>query len=123
MSDDKKYVKTNCRNRVFIEGYVENLKAFKETRQGYTERPVLKFELHSINSNGNNEVFDTPIDVELHKNRAIEVGKWIKEGALVEVESILRKLPNGNFMLQGLYVNDATPRMKVIILNQEESEK
>ena len=112
--------KVNCRNSVWIEGYVTELKTFKERKEGQHDRDVLSFKLQSINLNSDGMAFISDWIVYLHKNKAVEVGRWLKELMLVEVEGKMRKLPNGDTCLHGVYVTNATPDLRVITLETKE---
>lgn len=113
MIDLKDVYKVNCRNRSWVEGYVQSMSYSEDNG-----RCILEFTLVSINTNQEGQVYLSPFPIVAYGNRARMVKEWLKDEMLVEVEGRIRfpVHPADNLCIVAVYIEDVKPKlMKVII--------
>jgi len=106
----KMIVKSNCNNRIVLEGYVH----YKRFYDGKEKKLVLKLYTINMKKNSKDSYVTGPIKVITYGNRAEEINKIVKEDMLVEVEGRLRITQDKEWQIIGVYINDATPQLKQI---------
>ena len=121
MSQKKFRLKCNCSAKIEVEGYATDIQKYVEKKEGYKDRDVLKFTVSSINTNEQDICYTTPWGCVLHKNRAVEVGKWLKDMQLVIVEGIPRQEKNTHSTsIQVVHVRSGNPKMAEVIMEVKE---
>lgn len=121
MATKKMIVKSNCKNRVTLEGYV-HYKKYSVTPDG---RRKLVLKMYTINQNkdGKSIYVAGPIKIIAYGNRAEECDKIVKDDMLIEVEGRLRIPPDGKpWQIMAVYISDATPALKQITYEIDNTE-
>lgn len=113
MSTKKMLVKSNCKNRVILEGYV-HYKKYTASTDG-KKKLVLKMYTINLARDGKTSYVAGPIKVVAYGNRADECNKIIKDDMLIEVEGRLR-IPSGghDWQIMAVYISEASPILKQI---------
>jgi hypothetical protein len=106
-------VKSNCKNRVILEGYV-HYKKYTASVDG-KKKLVLKMYTINLARDGKTSYVAGPIKVVAYGNRADECNKFIKDDMLIEVEGRLR-IPSGghDWQIMAVYISEASPILKQI---------
>lgn len=106
-------VKSNCKNRVILEGYV-HYKKYTASTDG-KKKLVLKMYTINLARDGKTSYVAGPIKIVAYGNRADECNKFIKDDMLIEVEGRLR-IPSGghDWQIMAVYISEASPILKQI---------